>query len=58
MDPRAKQTNENVDKKSQINADKKSQVNFEAKYTTQEKLSYKMSWGKRNNSKFIFVRPK
>ncbi len=50
MDPRLKHTIENVDKKSKIN--------FEAKYTTQEKLSYKMGLGKRNNSKFIFVRPK
>jgi hypothetical protein len=50
MNPRAKKKPENVDKKSK--------KNFEANLSTQGKFNFKMSMDRRNNSKFIFARPK
>ncbi len=40
------------------NVEKKAQKNFEANLSTKGKLNFKMGLEKRNNSKFIIVRPR
>jgi hypothetical protein len=40
------------------NVDKKAEKNLEANLSTKGKLNFKMGLEKRNNSKFVIVRPR